>query len=427
MERKLAISLNLNYFGVNRIEEIEQRLSAIGTELETRDGNLTAEELQAFSDEIDSLKAEKRTLLETAQKRASLLDAIANDRPSESGGSATVLSRFTNTQTQKRANSDDEFDCYTASLEYRKAFMNYVMRGTPMSQEIRQRSANEVTHTEDIGSVIPQPVLNRIIEKMESSGMILPLVTRTSFRGSLSIPTSSVKPVAIWVDEGAGSPTQKKPTGKITFMYHKLRCAVAVTLEVDTMALSIFETRLIENVVEAMTVAVETAIISGSGDGQPKGIITQDTNDGQELSVSAISYQTILDAEAALPMAYERNVRWCMNKATFYKFFGIVDTNKQPIARIDHGITGSAVRILLGRPVTLCDYLPTFATGATGLDSGECFAFLFNFRDYILNTNLGMGIRRYIDNETDDTIARAVMLTDGQVVDNGSLVKLIKG
>ena len=84
--------------------------------------------------------------------------------------------------------------------------------------------------------------------------MILALVTRTAYKGGVSIPVSTVKPTATWVNEGAGSDKQKKniaKDGMITFAYHKLRCAVAVSLEVDTMAISAFETLLINNIVEA--------------------------------------------------------------------------------------------------------------------------------------------------------------------------------
>ena len=108
----------------------------------------------------------------------------------------------------------------------------------------------------DVGSVIPT-VLEKIIEKLESTGMILPLVTRTSYKGGLSIPTSAVKPVATWVAEGVGSDRQKKTTGVITFNYYKLRCAVSISLEVGTTTLAAFESVLIANVTEAMVKSLE--------------------------------------------------------------------------------------------------------------------------------------------------------------------------
>ena len=163
--------------------------------------------------------------------------------------------------------------------------MNYVIKGTSIPGKFKNES--QVTKTGEIGAVIPQTVLAKIIEKMEATGMILPLVTRTSFKGGLTIPTSTVKPTATWVAEGAGSDTIKKTTGTITFAYHKLRCAIANTLEVDTMALQVFETTFINNVVEAMTKAIEKAIISGTGTNKPKGILTETVEVGQNIDIAA--------------------------------------------------------------------------------------------------------------------------------------------
>lgn len=130
-------------------------------------------------------------------------------------------------------------------MAYRKAFMQYVCRGTAIPAEYR---SDAISTTTDVGATIPTTVLNQIVEKLENTGMILALVTRTAYKGGVSIPVSTVKPTATWVNEGAGSDKQKKDItkdGMITFAYHKLRCAVAVSLEVDTMAISAFETLLI--------------------------------------------------------------------------------------------------------------------------------------------------------------------------------------
>ena len=136
---------------------------------------------------------------------------------------------------------------YTNSIEYRKAFMNYVVNGKAIPNELKNVDAN--TKTSDVGEVIPETVLSKIVEKMEATGMILPLVTRTSYKGGVKIPTSSVKPIASWVSEGSGSDKQKKSTSYISFGYNKLRCAISSSLEVDTMALPFFETTFINNVV----------------------------------------------------------------------------------------------------------------------------------------------------------------------------------
>jgi HK97 family phage major capsid protein len=389
---------------MNRLEEIKNRLAEIREMLDNEEkrGEVSFKELEKEARELNQEKEE----LEARERIMRGLEQI------ESGeGEVRTIETF-NSKSEKRETETD-------SIEYRKAFMNYVLKGEQIPAELR---ADAVTYTSDVGSVIPETVLNRIVEKLEATGMILPLVTRTAIKGGVSVPTSSVKPVATWVAEGAGSDKQKKTTGSIQFAYHKLRCAVAVSLEVDTMALAVFESTLINNVVEAMTKALEQAIISGDGNGKPKGILAETPADGQSLDVSEIKYQTLIDAESALPLEYEASAVWTMTKKTFMAFQGITDSNGQPIARVNFGIGGKPERTLLGRPVVLCNYIDSFTNAA----EGSPFAFLFNYSDYILNTNYQMGVKKYEDNETDDMVTKAIMIADGKVVDKNSLVILKK-
>lgn len=104
-----------------------------------------------------------------------------------------------------------------------------------MAQEYRS-----ATLTSDAGAVIPTTTLNKIVEKLTSQGMILPLVTKTAYNTGLAIPTSTVKPVATWVADGATSDKQKKTVGNVVFAANKLRCAVAVSFNLENMALSAF-------------------------------------------------------------------------------------------------------------------------------------------------------------------------------------------
>ena len=288
-------------------------------------------------------------------------------------------------------------------VKYRSAFMEYVLRGTPIPAELR---ADANTLTGDVGSVIPTHLVNQIIEKFDNVGMILPLITKTSYKAGVEIPTSSVKPVATWVSEGAGSDRQKKTTGKITFSYFKLRCEISMSMEVGTMALSAFEAKFVENVAKAMTYAVENAVINGTGTGQPKGILAET---GVKITGGA-TYAKLCEVEGAIPVEYETGAKWCMNKKTFMKFVAMTDLQGQPIARVNHGVAGKAERTLLGRDVVVSPYV------------ADDKAFIFDFADYILNTIYDMGISKKQDWETEDLLTKAVMSVDGKAVDTGSLV-----
>lgn len=378
-----------------RLEEILQRKEEIRSLLSDEGNkNINFDDIEKELRELDEEEKEIR-------RRQTIIDGMG------------AMTTRTNTAKPEKVNIYD-------SEEYRQAFMNYVCRGEKIPKEFRN---DEVTATTDIGALVPSVTLNKIIEKIEAYGMILPLVTRTSYKTGLTIPTSNVKPEATWVAEGAGSDKQKKTlSGTIIFSHFKLRCAVAVTLETENMAYTVFETTLVNNVVEAMAKALEKAIISGTGVGQPTGILKEDAK-GTKIEVSKIDYKTLVNAEAELPMEYESGAVWCMTKKTFMAFIGMTDTNGQPIARVNYGFGGKAERSLLGRTVVLTNYLENFSDT---LEAGKTFAFLYNFADYTLNTNFQIGIKTYEDNDTDDIIRKMIMVCDGKPIIYDSLVKLVK-
>lgn len=356
------------------------------------------------------------TQFDNEAKAEASLKALGNQPIVNLSGAVTIPS------INPVAESDQE-DIYD-SIEYRKAFMNYVVAGKPIPDKFT--NASTTTKTSDVGSVISPTVLNRIIEKMEATGMILPLVTRTTYAAGVTVPTSTVKPVATWVAEGGTSDKQKKTTGQIDIKGYKLRCAISMTLETSVMTLAVFETQFVNNVSEAMVKAQEQAFISGTGTGQPKGVLAETVVTGQNVEIAAAAnptYQTLVDAEAALPLAYETNAVWNMTKKTFMKFIGMVDDQKQPIARVNYGINGQPERTLLGRRVVLNDYMTSL--GAT-IASDTVVAFLFDWSDYMFNANYNMTIKTYEDNDTEDQVTKAIMICDGKAIDVNSLVTVTK-
>ena len=307
------------------------------------------------------------------------------------------------------------------TIEYRRAFKDFVLTGKSIPGML---NSDAVTKTSDVSAVIPTTVLEKIVEKMENIGMILPLITQTAYKGGVTVPTSTAKPVATWVAEGSGSDKQKKTTGSIVFGAYKLRCAVSMTIETETMALPIFESTFIKNVAEAMTKALEQAIVDGSGSGQPKGILKETPVEGQTVELTegaGITFDDIVAMDSALPSAYEAGTYWFMTKKTFNKIKSIKDDNKNPIFTEVVGTNGKPQRMIYGYPVILNDYMPSYSESVT---ADTTIAFLFRPADYILNTNMQMTMKRYEDNNTDDMVTKAIMLADGKVVDKNSLVTL---
>ena len=198
-----------------------------------------------------------------------------------------------------------------------------------------------------------------------------------------------------------------------------------MTLEAVTMSLAVFETVFVNSIAEAMVKAQEEAIVNGDGEGKPKGILNETAPEGQSIEVGDKDslYKKLVEAEAALPLAYENGAVWNMTKKTFMAFVGEMDANGQPIARVNQGIDGKPERTLLGRKVVLNDYMDSYGA-ATEADA--TVAFLYDWSDYMFNTNYAMTVKKYEDNDTEDEITKAVMICDGKSLELNSLVVMKK-
>ncbi len=124
-----------------RLKEIEARKLEIRQLLESDNKDLNLEELEK---ELRSLEAEKQEL----EKRKAIAEGIQ---------SGTVQTRtITTTANEPETRTEDKF----ASLEYRRAFMDYVTRG--VKSDILEFRADATTGVADIGAVIPTTILDRI-------------------------------------------------------------------------------------------------------------------------------------------------------------------------------------------------------------------------------------------------------------------------
>lgn len=381
----------------------------------------------------ETLKALKEDIDEAEQMISQIDEPNEPDDGGDEGGEgAPIAGRGFNPVAALKYGEKRKADEGTSSLEYRKAFQQYMATGR---MEKRADESGKTTDT-NISTVIPENLITQIMEKFEQLGVIYNLVTKTSYPVGQAIPTDGVKPTATWVGrntstlsssttgEGASSDSQKKTLGAlITFSHFKLRCEIRYSEEVSRMTLPAFEALFVKQVGEAMLRAQEFAIVEGDGYGMPTGILNETPETGKALTVNKLEYKTLVNAEAAIETQYESGTKWCMTKKTFMAFVGMTDQNGQPIARVNYGIDGKPERTLLGRDVVL--YIPQTGSKLKDYAGGnELFAFLFDFSDYVLNTNYDLGISHARDWDNEDHKTKAVLACDGKVVDKGSLITL---
>lgn len=355
------------------------------------------------ADEVRSLTAEAEAIsAEIAEARAQLAKL---DTP-PTGGFNPIA---TYGAQQRSGNPDIDADP-TSTIEYRSAFMAYVTGKSNVIPQLENRAAQD-------GAVVPTILVNRIVEKLETVGTIYKLVNHTSYRSGVEIPRSDFVAVATWVSEGSSSDRQRSVYGKVSFVNKKLRCELATSLEVSVQAIPAFEAHFVDTVSKAMIKAIEQSIINGTGDGEPEGILTAEHYYDHQFD--ELTYKDLCDIEADVPSDYDATAKWCMTKRTFMAIQGMMDSNKQPVGRTSVGIDGKPVNYILGREVVFADsYLPSIKQA----QPGQVYAFIFNFEDYAFNTAYDVTVEKRTNWDTEDKEMKAVLLGDGKVVDNNSLV-----
>ncbi|MDP4095467.1 phage major capsid protein [Paenibacillus sp. P96] len=342
-----------------------------------------------------------------------------------SGQLAQVMSSYgmTNPANQR---SDTPTDPY-GSLEYRQAFMAFAVHG-----EIRpELRANAQTTTADVSAVIPTTILNEIIRKLEVRGRVWGRVRKLNIKGGVDVPILSVKPVATWITETTPSDRQKvQAKEKVSFSYYGLECKVAVSLLADTVTLEGFETLVIDLIVEAMIKSLESAVVSGTGSGQPLGI-TKDTRvpaaqivtmDETEISAYQPWKKKVF---AKMPLAYKAGAVFFMASGTFETYIdGMVDDAGQPIGRVNFGITNGIQERFAGKEVILVedDLIQPYDTAA----SDDVIAIFCDLSNYAVNSNMQLTMFRYLDHDTNQWVDKAILIADGKLLDPNGVVIIKK-
>lgn len=395
------------------LQEIEARKAAI------LEGSKNADlaQLESLNKEMDKLNAEaeeiRKAEAQQVEKRKEIAEKINNNEIETTQIQEEV--RKQNLVENKGDKMNTQFD----SVEYRNAFMEFAKTGQ-MSEEFRA-----VAMTSSNSAVIPVTVLNQIVEKLESYGNILPLVTKMNYPAGVAIPTSELASPAVWTTENDmstnGIAVEGKVTGSVTFAAYPLVKAIGLSFLARVQTLSAFEAAIANNVSAAMAKAMESAIVNGTGSGQPKGILKETAAKTVELS-KTLTYEDILKIKKAIPSAYRTGAVLVMNEATFYSFLAIVDKQGQPVARMNQGLNGEPNFEIFGTKVVVTDWMKDYDSAT----KGETVAFIVQLDKYVMNTAYDIDLVTYIDNATRNKVYQSVAAVDGKLVDKNGLVFITK-
>ncbi len=386
-------------------------------------------EIAALESEINA-QAQRGEGQETGQGAATVPGQAGQPivRDAMTGQPFNIINSFgVGAGSQRSQEPEDPF----ATHEYRKAFMRYCQTGAETPALMPEKRDDAVTTTVEGAKTIPTNIVNEVIKELKERGEIYKRVRKTSIQGGVQIPISSLKPTATWIGEDAGSDRQKMDTSaSVTFAYYGLECKIATSLIQSIVSLPIFEQTVRDVILEAMMEGLDKAIVSGNGTGKPLGIL----NDsrvlvGQKVSITtenAALWKEWKKVFAKIPLSYRKNGIIMMAAATWDIYIdGMVDTNGQPIGRVNYGMDGMQTLRFAGYEVLQVepDVIKDFDTAS----SDDPIMIYFKPSDYVVNSNMGLLMQRYYDNDKNQWVDKAILICDGKLADAAGVLIIKKG
>ena len=402
------------------------------------------EQLADVNDEINDVKDELAEIAED-EKRAAAPAAVPANANLVNGNVAASFSVSADPTQAKRNKDVNPYE----TEEYRRAFMNYVQRGTAIPQNIindvaayreslpvDMRAGVPIT-TNDTGAAIPFTVMRDVINTVRKRyGNLYSKVRKMNIPGGVEFPIGALQAGFKWINESTVSPRQKLAAlDKVMFSYHTGEIRIAQSFLSQLLTIEAFESKIVEVIAVAYMKAMDDGIVNGTGNGQMLGILNDArvaaTSQAITLTAAEISNWTAWRKKffAKLPLGY-RDGEFIFAMSTVDAYLEtMADANNNPIFRQATGLEvndGDAMNPngrFFGRNISLVepDILADFDTA----NSNDVIGIYWQPQEYAINENFGFTMRRYFDEETNEWVDKALVVVDGKVL-NPNGIWLIK-
>lgn len=246
-------------------------------------------------------------------------------------------------------------DSSSEEREYRKQFDRYILSGT--RPELRTYSGMESVDTSAGGALCPaeyqkelfqdagtvEPMLDesivRFIRTDKGNALTLPTIDLTQMTSQIIAQTEDLAPVA--------NPT----ASKVTFGAYSYRVnPVAVSTELEQDSYSPVSDLLQQAFSVAIANGVGAHLVTGTGSGQPQGVVTGATDSGVTTDSGVIAEGDLLNIYFSMPRVHRANKKtvWIFSDAQYKLVRTIVDSTGRPLLNIVND-----KELLFGKPVLI--------------------------------------------------------------------------
>ena len=310
-----------------RIDEINERLAAIDSEIDTAEG----EALAALETEVAELRAERQQIQDDVQRRQQLRSDIATGRQT-----ATIIEERTEEDTNM-----EERTFTLESAEYRSAFLKH-LRGDEMTDTEKRAFTYLTANTT---APLPTETQNRIIDLIGEAHPIVADVYTMYSNTAISIP------VAKSIEADANRTIEMGQSAELQITFDTVNLAggdftanVKLSYMMKNMAIPAFEDYIVSQISARLGAQLAGTIVLG----------IRDRVSIDNKITSGVSYASICAAFGQLKRVGPVVV-YGTRKGVYNKLVGMVDSNKRPI--FQQAITADVAGTLLGCTIKFEDAL----------------------------------------------------------------------
>lgn len=399
------------------------------------------EEVRSLGVEIAEVQEEVRGLETQITELESAENAEGEERNFDPNATLNVVARANQKQSGVTRNENVE---PRGTMEYRKAFMDYIQRGIINKDVLQFEQRADATGTSsNLGVLIPVTVIQEIIQGVEKVyGQLYSRVKKTNLNGGVKYPIGSFDATFKRITETTVSDRQKVDgvTGSIDFTYKIGEIRLARTLLQTVLSVPVFEQEFAKVIVKAYVRAMDKEIMTGDDtNNECVGILTEaKKSSGSRIPAANIieftademadwkSWQTKLFAKIPLSMrglkpefamtsnTYEANIKT------------LKDDNNRPVYNETYNpVDGAEICKFKGRDVVLVeeDILKNFDDAS----NGEFFAMYWVPEEaYAINSNMEFTVVDYFDQEKNQYVKKALVINDGKPLDTKYIYLLKK-
>ncbi len=315
----------------DRLSQIEARLSQIRTEMDQEGADL-----EALSNEVDNLIAERDQLKQGAETRAALLRKI---------GIGTVGNPLPGMQLP--GDPEQRSETYTIdSPEYRTAWIKslrnnaYVGTVDPLT-DAEQRAFNTVAGS--AGAAIPTQTANTILEKVTQYAPLLSKINLLRVPGMVTFAVEDTVNAAAYHTENDTISASNDKLKSITLSAYEITKLIPISKSVKLMSIPAFETWLVDSLARSIADKISETILLGTGSTQGTGLDKaatwdQSTNSVQIGSAASLTTADVLKLISLLPGGYDARAEFIMSKQTLFNdFMPLQDKSKNDIVVMSGG------------------------------------------------------------------------------------------